>query len=92
MTWLSKAIVIDKIIRFVILFYSSKHFKREDEMAGEMTEKEIIEKLSKMHKHNSTDPQILCSGTSRDFPKEHFQECERLRSDLFRICYNRGDF
>jgi hypothetical protein len=74
-----------------LLVVKQKHIKKEDEMADEMTEEEIIEKLSQMHKDNSTNPAVLCSGNFRDFTEEHFQECEELRGKLFMICHSRGD-
>jgi len=58
-----------------------------------MEEREIIKKLSKLHKARSTDPAVLCGATLHDFDLKHpdVSQYPKLQGELFQICHQRGD-
>lgn len=57
-------------------------------------EKKIIEELSRVHIHGSSDPETLCTATFRDLelndPKT-LKKYQELQSELFMICRKRKD-
>ena len=58
-------------------------------------EKEIVKKLSEMHKNHTTDPWILCAVAFHEFDPQHTYIAEytvlQLQEELFEICHTRGD-
>lgn len=59
----------------------------------ELTDVQIIERLSAMHKAHSKDPYTLCSGTIHDFDLDHpdIESLFKLQPRLFEICKLRGE-
>lgn len=61
--------------------------------ANQMSEEDIIKKLSEIHFGRSTDPECLCSSTFREFDPDHpdYPQYPTLQGRLFTLCNRRGD-
>ena len=59
----------------------------------ELSEKELIDMLSVMHKRGCKDPKALCEAKEEDLYQSdvNYFRHDELQSSLFMICRTRGD-